>query len=331
VCRSRPTTFKKNEIIEVLEALMSDDIAGCPVSSKKWSRRSTYNLSNELKDLGIDASPSSVGNILKSDGFSLKSNRKSISTTHHPDQNRQFEIICETRKHFEDTGQPIISIDTKKKEPIGNFKNPGKIWCREADEVLDHDFNSLAIGRAVPYGIYEPIYNHGTVIVGNSYDTAEFAIDCIELWLNDFAPARYNNIKELLILCDGGGSNGSRVNLWKYKLNNEICKKYGITVHVCHYPLGSSKWNPIEHSLFSPITNNWQGRPLRSFEIVMDSIRSTTNKKGLSVEAVLNTKEYQKGIKLTKEQIQDIDIMRYAELPQWNYAFAPASSSNNAN
>jgi len=302
---------------------MADDVAGCPVSSKKWSRRSTYNLSNELKELGTIASPSSVGNILKVNSFSLKANRKSIATTHHPDQNRQFEIISETRKRFEDAGHPIISIDSKKKEPIGNFKNPGKVWCKEADDVLDHDFSSLAIGRAVPYGIYEPVYNLGTVVVGKSYDTAEFAVDCIELWLNDFAPKRYNTIKELLILCDGGGSNGSRVSLWKHKLNQEICKKYGIAVQVCHYPPGSSKWNPIEHRMFAPISSNWQGRPLRSFDIVLESIRGTTNNKGLSIEAVLNSKEYQKGIEVSKEQIKGINLKRYKELPLWNYSLAP--------
>jgi len=305
---------------------MADDIAGCPVSSRRWSRRSTYNLSMELKEHDIDACPGSVGSILKEYRFSLRVNRKSIAETHHPDRNRQFEIISATRKRFEDAGQPIVSIDSKKKEPIGNFKNPGKTWRIEPDEVFDHDFRSLAIGLAVPYGIFEPVYNLGTVVVGQSYDTAEFAVDCIDLWLNEFAQKRYSSIKELLILCDCGGSNGTRVNLWKYELYRGICKKYGISIRVCHYPTGASKWNPIEHRLFGPITNNWQGRPLRSFDIVLEAIRSTTTNKGLKVDAVLNSKEYQKGIKVSESQMKDINLVRHDELPQWNYSLVPKSS-----
>jgi hypothetical protein len=211
----------------VLEELMADDIAGCPVSSKRWSRRSTYKLSDELKEHNLFACPSSVGSILKANNFSLRVNRKCIAETHHPDRNRQFEIITETRKRFEDAGQPIISVDSKKKELIGNFKNPGRTWRKEDEKVYHHDFRSYATGLAAPYGIFEPVYNLGTVVVGNSYDTSEFAVDCIELWLNDVAQKRYRSIKELLILCDGGGSNGARTRLWKYELYEEICQRYG--------------------------------------------------------------------------------------------------------
>lgn len=310
---------------------MADDIAGCPVSLIRWSRRSTYKLSDELKEIGIFACPNSVGKILKDEKFSLKANRKCIAGTYHPDRNRQFEIIAETRKRFEDAGQPIISIDGKKKELIGNFKNPGKTWRKNYDKVYDHDFRSQAIGIASPFGIFEPVHNLGTVFVGTSYDTAEFAVDCIDLWLSDFAQKRYSNLRKLLILCDGGGSNGARVRLWKYELYRKVCQKYGISVRVCHYPTGASKWNPVEHRLFGPVTDNWQGRPLRSFEIALECIRSTTTKKGLSVEAVLNDKEYQKGIKVSDSQMKSINLTRSDEMPFWNYSLLPKASTQNAN
>jgi hypothetical protein len=310
---------------------MAEDIAGSPVSLVRWSRRSTYKLSEELKEKGIQVCPSSVGIILKDNDFSLKANRKCIAETHHPNRNWQFEIIAETRKRFEDAGQPIISVDSKKKELIGNFKNSGKTWRKNYDKVYDHDFRSHADGIAAPYGIFEPVFNLGTVFVGMSYDTAEFAVDCIEQWLNDFAQERYNNIEQLLILCDGGGSNGVRTRLWKYALYQQICKKYGICVRICHYPTGASKWNPVEHRLFGPITNNWQGRPLRSFEVAVECICSTSNKKGLKVDAVLNNKEYQKGIKVTDHQMKQINLVRHDELPLWNYSLVPRDRIQNAN
>jgi hypothetical protein len=293
------------------------------MSGKRWSRRSTYNLSRELKDFLITASPSSVGTILKAGNFRLRANRKSVAETKHPDRNSQFEIIAKTRKEFEEREQPIISIDSKKKELIGNFKNPGRTWRKKADEVLDHDFRSQASGLATPYGIYEPVYNRGTVIVGMSSDTAEFAVDCIEMWLTKYTQTATRPTKELLILCDCGGSNGSRVRLWKQELYQKICQKYDLVVHVCHYPAGASKWNPIEHRLFSAISSNWQGRPLRSFEIALELIRATTNKKGLTVEGYLNEKGYQTGKKVTDREMGKIKIVRHAELPQWNYSLLP--------
>ncbi len=310
---------------------MSDDIAGCPVSSIKWSRRSTYRLSQELKEQSISACPNSVGAILKANKFSLKANRKCVVRTQHPDRNRQFEIIAETRKRFEDRGQPIISVDSKKKELIGNFKNPGRTWCREAEQVLDHDFRSYADGLATPYGIFEPCFNAGTVVLGVSSDTSAFAVDCIELWLTEFAPKRYQNIKELLILCDGGGSNGFRTRLWKYSLYQELSVKHGIIIRVCHYPTGASKWNPVEHRLFGPITANWQGRPLRSFDVALECIRCTTTKRGLIVDATINTKEYQRGVKVSESQIKNLNLLWHDELPQWNYSFVPKSGTKNAN
>jgi len=214
-----------------MEELMEDDIAGCPVSSIRWSRRSTYRLSEELmEEYSVRACPSSVGYILKANAFSLRANRKCIAETYHPDRNRQFEIITATRKRFEDAGHPIISIDSKKKEKIGNFKNPGRTWRTRDEKVFDHDFGSYGIGIAAPYGIFEPLYNIGTLVIGKSFDTAEFAVDCIDLWLSDFASKRYQRIEKLLILCDSGGSNGARIRLWKFALYHGICQKYGTGV-----------------------------------------------------------------------------------------------------
>ncbi len=306
-----------------LEKLIADDTAGDPMSSKRWSRRSTYKLSDELKEQGINACPNSVGKILKENEYSLRVNRKTIAATQHPDRNKQFEIIFEEKKRFQDSGQPVISVDSKKKELIGNFKNSGKKWEKEREEVSMHDFRSHAVGIAAPYGIYEPVRNLGTVVVGVSYDTPEFAVESIEMWLLEFAQYRYLNISELLILCDSGGSNGFRPRMWKYALYQKISKPYGISIRVCHYPSGASKWNPVEHRLFSFITQNWQGRPLRTFDIALECIRSTSTKTGLKVDAVLNPKEYEKGLKVSDKEMKKICLAKHHELSQWNYTINP--------
>ncbi len=306
-----------------LEKLISGDTAGDPMSTKRWSRRSTYKLSDELKEQGISACPNSVGNILKENNYSIRSNRKTIAATQHKDRNKQFEIISEVKKSFQDLGQPVISVDSKKKEPIGNFKNPGKKWEKDFENVSMYDFRSYATGIASPYGIYEPVCNLGTMIVGTSYDTPEFAVDSIEIWLLEFAQYRYLNIRELLILCDSGGSNGSRPRMWKYALYHKISRAYGISIRVCHYPSGASKWNPVEHRLFSYITQNWQARPLRTFDIVLECVRSTSTKTGLQVDAVLNMKQYEKGLKVSDEEMKKIGLVKNNELPQWNYTINP--------
>ena len=240
------------------------------MSSLKWSRKSTYTISKELYAYGITVSPKTTGNYLKDMNYSLKSNKKTIAETQHPGRNQQFIIIAEMRKRFADNGQPIISVDSKKKELIGNFKNQGRTWKVKAEEVFVHDFRSKAIGIANPYGIYDTITNNGTIVVGTSYDTAEFAVESIELWLNSYGYNHYPDMKNLLILCDAGGSNGYRARLWKYALYNKICRSYGITITVCHYPSGASKWNPTDHRLFSFISMNWAGVPLRSFAIELN-------------------------------------------------------------
>jgi len=290
---------------------------------KKWSRRSTRKLKKEINEKGISICATSINKLLKTMDYSLRVNRKTIAETHHPDRDRQFKIISDIRKEFEDSGNPIISVDSKKKELIGNFKNEGKSWVKMVQEVLAHDFRSQAIGIGCPFGIYETMENLGTVVVGVSHDTPEFAVDSIETWLTQFGQARYPNAKKLLIFCDSGGSNGYRPRLWKYALYQKISKVYGLSLRICHYPSGASKWNPVEHRLFSFISGNWRGHPLRSYDIMLNLISGTTTTTGLRVDAVLNQKEYQKGIRVTKLQMKEINLIRHDVLPQWNYTISP--------
>jgi hypothetical protein len=302
---------------------MENDTAGDPMSPLKWSRKSTYRISEQLRSRNISISPSTTGKLLKNMHYSLKANRKSIAETQHPDRNQQFEIIAELKKRFEDLGQPIISVDSKKKELIGNFKNPGRIWRNKYDDVFTHDFRSTAVAISNPYGIYDLKMNNGTVVVGISYDTPAFAVDCIGLWLVSSGWHSYPNMKQLLIQCDSGGSNGYRPRAWKYNLYHKICRVHGITITVCHYPPGASKWNPIDHRLFSFISMNWAGKPLRSFEIMVNHIRNTTTQQGLEVNAILNENKYEKGIKISAAQIKELNIKKKEQLPQWNYTIRP--------
>ena len=302
---------------------MEQNTAGDPISGKKWSRKDTRSISKEMKAQGIEICPNSVGKLLKDQDFSLRANRKTIAETYHPDRNQQFEIISETRKRFEDEGQPILSMDTKKKELVGNFKNPGKAWGKCLEEVFTHDFRSDAVAIASPYGLYELLLNRGTIVVGTSSDTPQFAVDCLDLWLNELGWNTYPSMKKMLLLCDSGGSNGYRPRLWKYNLYHQIAKRYGINVTVCHYPPGASKWNPVEHRLFSFISMEWAGHPLRSLELMLDYIRGTTTATGLEVNAFLNPKSYVKGLRVSDSQFNEIAIRRHKVLPSWNYTITP--------
>lgn len=302
---------------------MGEDTAGDPMSCRKWSRKSTYTLSDEMADRGIEICANSVGALLRDLDYSLKSNRKTIAETQHPDRNQQFEIISDERRRFEDKGQPIISVDSKKKELVGNFKNPGKTWSKLVTMVLNHDFRSQAVGIASPYGIYETTLNLGTVIVGVSHDTPEFAVESIDFWLQTIGWSRYPGMQELLILGDAGGSNGYRPRLWKYFLYQLISKVHGIKIKVCHYPSGASKWNPTDHRLFSFISKNWAGQPLKSYEIILNHIRKTKTKTGLKVDAFLNEKQYQKGKTIDDSKMKEIKLTRNKILPQWNYTISP--------
>jgi hypothetical protein len=302
---------------------MEDEIAGDPMSALKWTRKSTRQTSRELKRQKIPASPRTVARLLKQLEFSLKANRKSIAATQHPNRDRQFRYIAQMKKHFVSLGEPAISVDGKQKELIGNFYNPGRVWRRQADAVGDHDFRSTAIAITTPYGIYDVCVNDGFVVVGTSHDTPAFAVDSIVCWLINAGTRRYPKIKELLIFCDTGGSNGSRPRAWKYAIQQRLCDAFGIAVTVCHYPTGASKWNPIEHRLFSFISTNWAGKPLRSFETMLKYIRTTKTQTGLKVRARLNTKKYPRGIKINAAQMAEINIRRHQILPNWNYTIYP--------
>jgi hypothetical protein len=306
---------------------VEDETAGDPMSKKKWVRSSLRHLSKALGKLRFQVGYVTVRRLLKDMKFSLKSNRKADSGPPHPDRDRQFRYIRRVKRLFAAAGHPIISVDTKKKELIGNFRNAGRIWCREEEIVNVHDFPSDAEGRAVPYGIYDIIHNLGYVAIGTSADTSEFAVDTICWWWELEDRPTFPDESKLLILCDAGGSNSCRFRLWKKQLQERLADRLGIEVMVCHYPTGASKWNPIERRLFSHISLNWAGKPLRSFETVLNYIRGTTTKAGLVVEACLFDREYEKKIKVSDQEMQALNLHRRRVCPTWNYIIKPRLAS----
>jgi hypothetical protein len=255
-------------------------------------------------------------------GSSLKVDRKSISHSTSPERDAQFKYIAKMREEFTANGCPLNSVDTKKKEMVGQFKNAGTSWERSATKVNDHDFPSQSDGKAIPYGIYEPTLNRGSVFVGTSCDTSEFATESIAKWWAQYSKD-YQAPERLLIIADGGGSNASRSHAWKAYLQTHIADKFGIPVTVCHFPPGTSKWNPIEHRLFSEISKNWKGRPLDSYDAIINYIQTTTTKTGLQVTATLVEKEYQLGIKIPDEEFRNLSIEYNDKLPKFNYTIKP--------
>jgi hypothetical protein len=299
------------------------ETAGDPISGLKWTRRTTRKIAAELRSAGITVSARTVGRLLKKLGYRLRANEKKITRCSPADRDAQFKHIAELRRSFTAKGSPTLSIDTKKKEQVALFKNAGKEWALEPRPVMDHDFPSDAKGIAIPYGLYLPVPNVGIVFVGISHDTPEFAVDCIEAWWRVDGRNRYPSTDHLLILADSGGSNGYRCRAWKYFLQHNLCNPHRITVTVAHYPSGASKWNPIEHRLFSEISKNWAGIPLESYETILNLIATTTTKTGLSVQSTLTEKEYKTGIKITKKQMASLSIEVSATLPRWNYTIRP--------
>jgi len=297
------------------------------MSAEKWLRSSLQHLSDSLKAQGHVACPNTVRRLLKEMNYSLKANAKRQAGKQHPDRNAQFEYIEVQKQYFLSKGWPIISIDAKKKELIGNFKNNGQSWCLEAERVNDHDFKSSATGHAVPYGIYVVNHNQGYVYVGQSADTAEFAVDVLARWWQEFGKFDFPDAPYMLILCDGGGSNGYRLRLWKVQLQEQLADQLGLEITVCHYPTGASKWNPIEHRLFGPISTNWAGKPLRTFEIMLACIRGTNTRTGLKVSASLVKKVYGKGIKVAMNVMKNLNIERHMTCPNWNYTIRPRFTS----
>jgi len=307
---------------------MQHHTAGDPARGFKWSLKSTYALARELHRLGIEVSPTTVGGLLKAEGYSLRKNRKSIEapTGKPPDRkrrNQQFVYISKQRRHYEENQLPVISVDTKNRELIGRFYQNGRSWGRESIEVYDHDFPSMARGIGIPHGIYDTGRNEAFVTVGTSKDTSQFAVDNLRAWWQQLGRNAYPHAKEILLLADCGGSNAYRARLWKQQLQERFCDPFEVTVRVCHYPPGASKWNPIEHRLFGFISRNWAAQPMDSYQTMLNFIRHTSTSSGLTVRAQLNRKKYLSGIRISDSQMQQIHLSTHTARPQWNYSIAP--------
>jgi hypothetical protein len=303
---------------------MQHDTAGDPMGGLKWTHRTTARIAAQLHELGIRVSDRTVARLLKQMDFSLRVNHKKLSSACPAQRDAQFTHIAEVREHFSAQDLPIISIDTKKKELVGCFKNAGVSWVQKPVLVKDHDFRSEALGMAIPYGIYDLRANRGCVFVGTSRDTPEFAVDAVEKWWRTEGQQRYQRAKHLAILADGGGSNSASARAWKYGLQTRLCNRHGLSVTVAHYPSGASKWNPIEHRLFSEVSKNWAGRPLDSYPTILNYLRTTTTTTGLRVTAHLVKKTYKKGIKISNAQMRQLDISTDKALPKWNYTLRPS-------
>jgi hypothetical protein len=310
--------------ITALEKLIEPLTRGDPVSSLRWTIKSTRTISKELSKQGFQVSPNTVMRQLHSMHYSLKSNAKVLAGKEHPDRNAQFEHINDTANEFMNNNNPVISVDTKKKEILGNFKNPGEQWLPKGAviQVNDHDFPDPKLPKAIPFGIYDINQNFGHVVIGTDHDTSEFAANSIFNWWKNHGESDYKTADKILITADCGGSNRYRGYLWKYHLQ-KIADKIGLPISVCHYPPGTSKWNKIEHRLFSFISSNWRGEPLVDYETILNLISSTKTSAGLEVSCVLDNLTYQKGIKLTKEQISEIKIIRDDFHGEWNYTIYP--------
>ena len=295
----------------------------------KWTRKTTRKIARQLCRLNIGISANTVGRLLKDMGFSLRVNQKTLeSGNKNPPprrvRNRQFHYIHRMRERFACHPRPVLSVDTKKQEMIGNFKNNGVSWEKEPYRVKDHDFRSDAKGMAIPYGIFDTQANRGFVVVGTSRETPAFAVDAIVLWWKSCGSGMYSKTDQLLILADCGGGNSARARGWKYHLQHQFCDPYRLTVTVCHYPPGASKWNPIEHQLFSHLSDNWAGKPLESYETVVNYARTTKTSCGLRVRARLMRKNYEKGENISKEQMEQLALAPHKTLPGWNYTLVPS-------
>lgn len=293
------------------------------MSQKKWVRKSLSSLADALMRCGYPIGRTTVRRLLYKLDYDLYHNRQSLTGPPHPDRDRQFRYINRVKKLFLNAGYPVISVDTKKKELIGNFKNNGVAWASQAFAVNAHDFKQDALGRAVPYGIYDLAHNEGCVYVGTSYDTPEFAAYVIAQWWADPQRSRFAREDKLLILCDAGGSNNCRYWLWKQQIQEQLADQFGIEVLICHYPTGASKWNPIEHRLFSQISRNWAGKPLHTFDCMLNYIRHTTTQTGLKVKAALVDRVFEKGRKVTAEERNALCLVRRPICPTWNYMLKP--------
>jgi len=325
----KKAVFKLPEIKTELAKLVEPALRGEPDSPLMWTSKSLRKLSDELKSKGFNVSHNLVGEILNEEGFSLQANRKTDEGKSHPDRNAQFEFIHAKIQEFQLQNLPVISVDAKKKELVGNFKNAGKELHRkkEPEKVKAYDFPSEAEGKAIPYGVYDLTYNKGWVSVGIDHDTAEFAAETIKRWWTQMGSPLYPEAKKLLITADGGGSNSSRSRLWKKELQ-KISNELNLIIEMCHFPPATSKWNKIEHRLFSQIAQNWRGKPLLSYEIIVNLIASTKTKKGLDVVCELNKNKYEIGIIVTDEELNNINILKDMFHGEWNYKISQNLKQN---
>lgn len=310
-----------------LEQIMEENTAGDPMSLLRWTNKSTVRIADELTRLGHPVSDETVRRRLAEMGYSLQANAKNLEES-GAGRDQQFRYINKQVKRFLSGKEPVLSIDAKKKERVGNFKNAGRTWRPKGQpiEVNVYDFPHLGVGPAIPYGAYDQQRNEGFVNVGISHDTAEFAVESVRRWWRWIGRRRYPQAQRLLLCADGGGSNGSRNRAWKYHLQ-QLANQSRLAVTVCHYPPGTSKWNKIEHRMFSFISLNWQGKPLVSYETVINLIGATRTATGLQVKAKLDTRYYEAGVKITDEEMESINLQTHRTNPEWNYTISPLGQS----
>jgi hypothetical protein len=312
------------ELIAALEALIEPGTRGDPESPLRWTCKSTRRLAEELTRQRHPVSDRTVASLLKERGYSLQANRKTREGQSHPDRNAQFEYINASVLRFQRRGSPAISVDTKKKELVGDFKNSGREWRPKGnpEDVRVHDFQDKLLGKAIPYGVYDIVSNQGWVNVGIDHDTAQFAANSIQRWWTRMGQRRFPKATELLITADGGGSNSHRSRLWKVCLQ-ELANELDMKLQICHFPPGTSKWNKIEHRLFSFITQNWRGKPLVSVQTIVNLIASTKTRKGLVVKAAIDDNHYETNIKVTDEELSRVKLKRHKFHGDWNYTISP--------
>jgi len=321
------TVEKDPTLLADLDALVEPTTSGAPDAPLRWTSKSVRNLSSELQAQGHEVSHQSVADLLHGMDYSLQGNRKTREGTPHPDRDAQFRYINESVQSFQNERQPAISVDTKKKELVGDFKNAGREWRPQGspEEVRVHDFPIPDQGKAIPYGIYDLARNEGWVSVGIDHDTASFAVNAIDRWWELMGRSAYPDATKLLITADGGGSNGSRVRLWKWELQ-QLANRTGLSITVCHLPPGTSKWNKIEHRLFSHIAMNWRGKPLVNLAAIVSLIGSTKTDRGLRVRSEVDHGKYPTGTVVTDEQMASVQIEKHAFHGEWNYTISPQNN-----
>jgi hypothetical protein len=320
----KPLGTSDPPLLQALETLVDPVTRGDPMSLLRWTCKSAAKLAAALQAQGHAVSERTVNRLLHDLGYSLQSNRKTLEGRHHPDRDAQFQYINRRAKVFQQQGQPVVSVDTKKKELVGQYRNGGQEWHLQGqpEEVNVHDFPDAVLGKIIPYGVYDEATNTGWVSVGVDHDTAEFAVETVRRWWRHMGSKVYPKAQRLLITADGGGSNGSRCRLWKVELQR-LADESGLCISVCHFPPGTSKWNKIEHRMFCHITENWRGRPLVSRAVVVNLIGHTTTKTGLTIRSELDENSYPTGREVTKQQMESLAIKRDKFHGEWNYTLRP--------